>query len=48
MRNIGLLLLAVWLIATGLKGVAQLSFAYDSVVLGALAIVAGVLILIRR
>lgn len=48
MKNIGTLLLAIWLIGTGLRAVAHLSFAYDTVIYGALAIAAGVLLIIRR
>lgn len=48
MKNIGMLLLAIWLIATGLRSVIQLSFIYDTVIFGVLAIVAGVLLLARR
>ena len=48
MKNLGMLLLGIWLIATGLKAVIQLSFAYDVLLLGALAIVAGVFIVLRR
>lgn len=48
MKNLGMLLLAIWLIATGLKSVVALSFVYDRIVFGALAIVAGVLLLMRR
>lgn len=48
MKNMGMMLLAVWLIATGLKGVINLSFHYDSLIFGAIAIIAGVLIILRR
>lgn len=48
MRHAGTLLLAAWLIATGLQGIADLHFRYDDIVLGALALAAGVLLLIRR
>lgn len=48
MKNIGMLVLGVWLIASGLKSVAGLRFDYDYVVLGVLAIVAGALIIVRR
>ena len=48
MKNMGMMLLAVWLIATGLKGVIHLSFQYDSLIFGAIAIIAGVLIILRR
>lgn len=47
MRHAGMLLLAVWLIATGLQGVADLHFRYDDIVLGAVALAAGVLLLLR-
>lgn len=48
MKNLGMLLLAVWLIATGLRSVIDLRFAYDTVIFGVLAIVAGILLLARR
>ena len=48
MKNIGLLLLGIWLIAMGLKSVVHLSFAYDTVIYGALAIAAGVLLILKR
>ncbi|HLF23439.1 MAG TPA: hypothetical protein VI565_05900 [Burkholderiales bacterium] len=48
MKNIGFLLLAIWLIGTGLRSIIQLNFAYDNLIFGVLAIVAGVLILLRR
>lgn len=48
MKNIGMLVLAIWLIAMGLRGVINLSFQYDALVFGILAIVAGVLIILRR
>ncbi len=48
MRNIGMILLAIWLIATGLRSVIDISFQYDSLILGVIAIVAGVLILLKR
>jgi len=48
MKNMGMVLLSVWLIATGLKGVINLSFQHDSLIFGAIAIVAGVLIILRR
>lgn len=48
MKNMGMVLLAVWLIATGLKSVIHLSFQYDSLIFGAIAIIAGVLIILRR
>lgn len=48
MKNIGMIILAVWLIATGLRSVVNLSFQHDSLVFGILAIVAGVLLIMRR
>jgi hypothetical protein len=45
-KNIGLLLLAVWLILTGLS--AFISMAALSVILAILAIAAGVFILLNR
>lgn len=48
MKNIGMIVLAVWLIATGLRGVINLQFHNDALVFGIIAIIAGVLILMRR
>lgn len=48
MRNIGMLLLAIYLIAVGLKSLIGLSFQYDNLILGILAIAAGILILLKR
>jgi hypothetical protein len=48
MKNLGTLLLAIWLIAWGLKNAIGLSFHYDYLVLGVLAIVAGVLLILKR
>jgi len=48
MKNIGMIVLAVWLIATGLRGVINLSFQNDALVFGILAIIAGVLLIMRR
>ena len=38
MKNLGLLVLAVWLIATGLQDIVELRFRYDEIVLGAIAV----------
>ncbi len=48
MKIVGQILLAVWLILTGLKSLINLHFNYDYYVLGVLAIVAGVFVAIRR
>ncbi len=47
-KNLGMLLLAIWLIATGLISVLSLSFSGLPVVMTILAIAAGVLILLGR
>ncbi|WP_440995666.1 hypothetical protein [Arhodomonas sp. SL1] len=48
MRQIAYLLLGAWLILHGLQGIIHLSFRYDDLVLGGLAIAAGVLLIIVR
>ena len=47
-KNLGMLLLAIWLIATGVLAFVHLPFAQTGLVLAALAIAAGVLILLGR
>ncbi|HUF81261.1 MAG TPA: hypothetical protein VMN03_09020 [Burkholderiales bacterium] len=47
-RNIGMLLLAIWLILTGLIPVLNLSFSQLGTVMAILAVAAGVLILVGR
>jgi len=47
-RNIGMLLLAIWLILTGLIPLLSLSFSGLSTVMAVLAIAAGVLIVVGR
>jgi hypothetical protein len=47
-RSIGLLLLAAWLIMTGLIPLINLSFTYLGTAMAVLAIVAGVLLAIGR
>jgi hypothetical protein len=48
--NLGMLLLAIWLILWGLltAPILKFSFAYSGDLLAALAIVAGILLLLRR
>jgi len=48
MRYIASLLLGVWLIVHGLREIIHLSFRYDDLVLGGLAIAAGVLVIVAR
>ena len=47
-RSLGLMLLAVWLIATGLQPFLRVSLPYSGTILPLLAVVAGVLILLDR
>jgi len=47
-RNVGMLLLAVWLILTGLVPLLNLSFSGLGTVMAILAIAAGVLIVVGR
>jgi hypothetical protein len=47
-RNVGMLLLAVWLILTGLIPLLNLSFSGLGTVMAILAIAAGVLIVVGR
>ena len=48
MKNMGMILLSVWLIATGLRGVINLSFQHDDLIFGIVAIAAGVFIFLKR
>ena len=47
-KNIGMLLLSVWLIATGLISILNLSFSGLGVIMAILAIAAGIFILLGR
>ena len=47
-RNLGMILLAIWLILTGLVPLLSVSFSGFGTVMAVLAIAAGVLILIGR
>lgn len=47
-KNLGLLLLAIWLIATGATAFVRINFAQAPLVLAALAIAAGILLLLGR
>jgi hypothetical protein len=47
-RNLGMLLLAIWLILSGLMPLLNLSFSGAGTVMGILAIAAGVLLLVGR
>ena len=48
-RSIGMILLAIWLILTGLMSlVPSMTLPYAGIILGLLALVAGILILIGR
>ena len=48
MRNIGMVLLGIWLILHGLISIVGLSFNGLPLLMGILALVAGVLIVLRR
>jgi len=47
-KNLGLLLLAIWLIATGVLVFVGATFTYTAPVMAVLAIAAGVLLLLGR
>ncbi|MBU1747388.1 MAG: hypothetical protein KKA73_06835 [Chloroflexi bacterium] len=47
-KNLGMLLLAIWLILTGLIALTSFTFTGLPIVMGILAIAAGILILIGR
>jgi hypothetical protein len=47
-RNVGMLLLGIWLILTGLLQIASISIAGLGIIMALLAIVAGILILMGR
>jgi hypothetical protein len=47
-KNLGMLLLAIWLIITGVLPFVQIQFANMGSILAVLAIAAGVLILLER
>jgi hypothetical protein len=47
MKHLGNLLLGVWLVLQGLKAVLGLHFQYDHMILGVLAITAGVFVTMR-
>lgn len=48
MKNLGLLLAGIWFVLTGLVQLFGLGFRGMSVAMGALALVAGVLLVVRR
>ena len=47
-KNLGLLLLAIWLLAPGATAFVHINFAQTQLILAALAIAAGVLLLLGR
>jgi len=47
-KPLGTTVLAIWLLLVGLMGVADLSFKYDHLIQGVLALAAGILLLIKR
>jgi uncharacterized membrane protein HdeD (DUF308 family) len=48
MKNIGLLLLGVWLLLHGLISIINLHFSGLPVLMGVLAVVAGIMLIVRR
>ena len=48
MKNLGMLLLGIWLIISGLIALVGLSFQGLAIIMGVLAIAAGILILLGR
>ena len=48
MKPLGATVLAVWLLLVGLMGIADLSFRYDELIKGILAVAAGILLLAKR
>jgi hypothetical protein len=48
MKNIGILLTGIWLIATGVIPLIKLSFAGLPVIMAGLAIAAGIFLILRR
>jgi hypothetical protein len=47
-RDLGMFLLSIWLILTGLIAILHLSFTGKDIVMAVLAIAAGILLLLRR
>jgi len=47
-KDLGMLLLSIWLILTGLIAILHFSFTGEDVVMAVLAIAAGILLLLRR
>lgn len=47
-KNLGMLVLSVWLIISGLTGIADLHFRYDEIILGVLAVAAGILLILEK
>ena len=47
-KNLGMLLLGIWLVATGALAFVHVNFANTGVILAALAVAAGILILLGR
>ena len=48
MKDVGMLLLAIYLIVMGVKGIFGLTFPFDAMVLGVLATVSGVLLILKK
>jgi hypothetical protein len=47
-RQIGMILLGIWLILTGILGLTGYTFTGDNTLMGVLALIAGILLLLGR
>ncbi|WP_197495773.1 hypothetical protein [Acidihalobacter yilgarnensis] len=48
MRRLGLVLTGVWLLLTGLSSLVHIRFEYRELLMSALAVVAGILLIVQR
>ena len=48
MKHLGMILLGIWLIVDGLMKLFNFSFPYSGIILAVIAIIAGILIIIKR
>ena len=48
MKDVGMLLLAVFLIVTGLKAILGFAFPYDTMLIGVVAVASGVLLIMKK
>ena len=48
MKHLGMILLGIWLIVNGLMTLFNFSFPYSGIILAVIAIIAGILLIIKR